>query len=137
MTDWIGEIGGSAREAQRQGYAGESMRRVTEAVDGFAAEIAALTDESAEGCDSLELVAARVTGDYRVEHVYISPQAMATLDATELGAACQEAIGAARTNMGERLTQRLAGISGGADVPPPMDLSAALDRMRLAVERIR
>ncbi|MFG3702692.1 YbaB/EbfC family nucleoid-associated protein [Micromonospora sp. NPDC047620] len=135
--DWMGAIGGSAREAQRQGYTGESMRRVTEAVDGFAAEIAALTDESVEGCDSLGLVAARVTGDYRVEDVYISPQAMAALDATALGAACQEAIAAARTSMGERLTQRLAGISGDADIPPPMDLSAALDQLRLAVERIR
>jgi DNA-binding protein YbaB len=133
----MGTIGDSAQEAQRQGYTGESMRRVTEAVDGFAAEIAALTDESAEGYDSLGLVGARVTGDYRVEHVYISPQAMAALDAAALGAACREAIVAARTSMGERLTQRLAGISGNADIPPPTDLSAALDQLRLAVERTR
>ncbi|MEH1059057.1 YbaB/EbfC family nucleoid-associated protein [Micromonospora sp. CPCC 206171] len=123
-------IAAAADEARRQGYTDPSLRAVRERVDGLAARIAALREESVEATDATGTVTARVTGDGEVAEVYLSPQAVRDLDADQLGAACLEAVRQAQTRLSTTLTDRIRKITGNDGVDQPPAPRQALDEFR-------
>ena len=137
MSPGIDDITGAAREAQRHSFTPASMGALHEAVQNYTERVAALTAARFEATDETGTVTAEVTGDAKLQSVYISPHAIRDLDVTALGEACKQAILAARTRMAEQVEADLAEGAGGALTPPPIDAETAAARLRHAMEGLR
>ncbi|HLL64469.1 MAG TPA: hypothetical protein VK453_01850 [Micromonosporaceae bacterium] len=89
------------------------LKRATAAMNELLGRITELQQAVYDGCDSWELIRARVAGTGRLATVDISAQAIRDIPSAELGQHCLEAVAAARVAMGEAMRQGLADLSDG------------------------
>ncbi len=112
-----------------------AVRRIREAADELGREFRATAETTVTAGDPSGHVTAEVSGSGRLRSIDINPYAMRDLDATALGAACREAILAARDRAGEQTKERLlGGLDSGGERISREDAEAML---RAEVDRIR
>ncbi|MEU6425888.1 YbaB/EbfC family nucleoid-associated protein [Microbispora sp. NPDC046973] len=102
----------------REGDVAGLVREVQGRVGALADLLHGLSEEVVEGTDATGVVVARVTGAGHLLGLTIDPRAMRDLDHVAMSAAIQGAIGAARSETGERLARAMEDF---AEPPAPGD----------------
>ncbi|MEU7877325.1 YbaB/EbfC family nucleoid-associated protein [Microbispora bryophytorum] len=116
----------------REGDVAGLVREVQGRVGALADLLHGLSEEVVEGSDATGAVVARVSGAGRLLGLTVDPRAMRDLDHVAMSAAIQGAIGAARSEVGERLARAMAdfapdltpglapGLTADAGADPPL-----------------
>ncbi|WP_431893973.1 YbaB/EbfC family nucleoid-associated protein [Nonomuraea sp. bgisy101] len=102
-------------EAFAQGRVGDLdglMRELNGWVGSLTAAMGDLAEQRLEGTDPTQTVRAAVTGTGRLLTLSIDTQKLRGLDHVELAEAVQEAIGAARLAIGERVAELMRDVAG-------------------------
>ncbi|MEU8277447.1 YbaB/EbfC family nucleoid-associated protein [Microbispora bryophytorum] len=97
----------------REGDVAGLVREVQGRVGALADLLHGLSEEVVEGSDATGAVVARVSGAGRLLGLTVDPRAMRDLDHVAMSAAIQGAIGAARSEVGERLARAMADFAPG------------------------
>ncbi|MEN3535417.1 YbaB/EbfC family nucleoid-associated protein [Microbispora sp. ZYX-F-249] len=123
----------------RDGDVAGLVREVQGRVGALADLLHGLSDEVIEGTDATGSVVARVSGAGRLLGLTVDPRAMRDLDHVAMSAAIRGAIGAARSEVGERLGKAMADFTGdftagSGDEPPRGDPLAPYVRALLREE---
>jgi DNA-binding protein YbaB len=142
--DPLADFDRDVREARRRAFEPGSLRQVEDSVRSMVEAVQRLGGETHQGTDATGLITALVTGQGELTGVEISAYAIRDLSTVSLGAACLEAIAAARRRCGEAVAERMgelfgsaaAGTGDGAASGPP-DLAALTGLMRDTARRIR
>jgi DNA-binding protein YbaB len=96
----------------REGDVAGLLREIDQWTGALAKTLDDLARERLEGADERGVVRARVSGAGRLLGLTIDARGLRGLDHVQLAAAVMEAIGTARTAMGDRLTELTAGLTG-------------------------
>ncbi|PZG17899.1 YbaB/EbfC family nucleoid-associated protein [Nonomuraea aridisoli] len=104
------------------------VRQVNEWTGVLNERLATLAREHLDGTDRTGVVRARVSGIGRLIGLTIDPRGLRHLDHVQIAQAAMEAIGAARSAMGERLTELTADLAG-PDLPGGDPLAPHIERL--------
>ncbi|SDH82496.1 YbaB/EbfC family nucleoid-associated protein [Nonomuraea jiangxiensis] len=96
----------------REGDVNGLLREVNEWTGALAGAMEGLSREELEGVDETGVVHVKVSGEGRLLRLNIDPRGLRDLDHVQLAAAVKQAIGAAHTAMGDRLTELTAHLTG-------------------------
>ncbi|TMR07578.1 YbaB/EbfC family nucleoid-associated protein [Nonomuraea turkmeniaca] len=96
----------------REGDLAGLLREINEWTGTLAGRMNDLAQERLEGTDAGGVVRARVSGAGRLLGLAIDSRGLRGLDNVQLAEAVKEAIGAAHTAMGDRLTELMADLPG-------------------------
>jgi DNA-binding protein YbaB len=99
----------------REGDVAGLLREISAWTGALTGALDELARERLEGSDAAGVVRARVSGDGRLLGLSIDARGLRDLDHVRLAEAVKEAIGAARTAMGDRLTELTAGLTGASE----------------------
>ncbi|WP_432869966.1 YbaB/EbfC family nucleoid-associated protein [Microbispora rosea] len=107
----------------REGDVAGLVREVQGRVGALADLLHGLSDEVIEGTDATGAVVARVNGAGHLLGLSIDPRAMRDLDHVAMSAAIRGAIGAARSETGERLAIAMEGFTADSSGDSAADIS--------------
>lgn len=114
--------------AAGEGDVASLVRRANEWASALDERLATLAREQLDGADRTGTVRARVSGAGRLVGLTIDPRGLRDLDEVQVAQAVMEAIGAAHSGMGERLTELTADLAG-PDVPARDPLAPHIERL--------